>query len=47
MLDTMPDRSLLAAYADAGVDRVAVSLPTLGRDDTLRHLDRIVAGMRA
>jgi len=47
MLDTMPDRDLLAAYAEAGVDRAAVSIPTLGRDDTLRHLDRIAASLRA
>jgi len=45
MLDMMPGRDLIAAYADAGADRVVVSVPTLGRDDTFRHLDRIAASM--
>ncbi|HVN87816.1 MAG TPA: TIGR03619 family F420-dependent LLM class oxidoreductase [Candidatus Binatia bacterium] len=47
MLDAMPDRSILAAYGEAGTDRVVVAVPTLGRDDTLRHLDRIAAAARA
>ena len=42
-LDMLPDRSVLAAYADAGADRVVVSLPTLQRDEALRHLDVIAA----
>lgn len=42
-LDMMPTREILAAYAEAGADRAVVSIPTLGRDDTLRHLDRITA----
>ena len=45
MLDMMPDRDLIAAYADAGADRVVVCVPTLGRDDTLQHLDRIAASL--
>jgi probable F420-dependent oxidoreductase len=45
MLDMMPSREVLAAYTDAGADRVVVSVPTLGRDDTLRHLDRIAASV--
>jgi len=40
-LDMLPDRSVLAAYADAGADRVVVSLPTLQRDEMLRHLDAV------
>jgi len=42
-LDMLPDRSVLAAYADAGADRVVVSLPTLQRDEALRHLDAVAA----
>ena len=42
-LDMLPDRSVLAAYADAGADRVVVSLPTLQRDEALRHLDVVAA----
>ena len=45
MLDMMPGRDVLAAYVDAGADRVVVSVPTLGRDDTFRHLDRIAANL--
>jgi len=45
-LDMLPDRAIAAAYADARADRVVVSLPTLGRDEALRHLDR-VAQVRA
>ena len=43
-LDMLPDRAVLAAYADAGADRVVVSLPTLGRDGALQHLDALAAG---
>jgi probable F420-dependent oxidoreductase len=45
MLDMMPGRDLMAAYAEAGADRLVVSVPTLGRDDTLRHLDRIAGNL--
>ena len=45
MLDMMPSRDLIATYADAGAGRVVVSVPTLGRDDTFRHLDRIAASL--
>lgn len=41
MLDLMPVKALLDAYRDAGTDRVVVAVPTLGRDDALRHLDKI------
>jgi len=34
-----PDSELLAAYADAGADRVALSLPTQPEAETLRTLD--------
>jgi probable F420-dependent oxidoreductase len=43
-LEAIPSREVLAAYADAGVDRIIVSIPTLGRDDALRHLDRVLSG---
>jgi probable F420-dependent oxidoreductase len=46
MLDMMPGADMLAAYRDAGADRVVVSVPTLGRDDALAHLDRIAAAAR-
>jgi len=42
-LDMVPSRDLLAAYADAGADRVVVSLPTLRADDARAHLDRVAA----
>jgi probable F420-dependent oxidoreductase len=42
-LDMMPGRDVITAYASAGADRVLVSVPTLGADDTARHLDRIAA----
>ena len=42
-LDLMPSRDVVAAYADAGAERVVVSLPTLGVEDAYRHLDRIAA----
>jgi hypothetical protein len=34
-----PAPELLAAYADAGADRVALSLPTQPEAETLRRLD--------
>jgi probable F420-dependent oxidoreductase len=40
-LEMLPPLDLLAAYRDAGVDRVVVSIPTLGREGTLAHLDRV------
>ena len=43
MLDMMPPREMVRAYADAGVERVVVSIPTLRRDEALRHLDQIAA----
>jgi hypothetical protein len=46
-LDLMPGRDAFAAYADAGADRIVVSVPTLGADDMLRHLDRIADAARA
>jgi hypothetical protein len=45
-LDQMPAKDVLAAYADAGADRIAVSIPTLPRDGTLAHLDRVAAALR-
>jgi probable F420-dependent oxidoreductase len=45
-LEMMPDRDALAAYADAGADRVVVSIPTLERDGSLAHLDRVAAALR-
>lgn len=45
-LDMLPSREVLAAYRDAGADRVVVSIPTLGRDATLAHLDRVAAAAR-
>ena len=44
-LDMLPPRDVLAAYRDAGADRVVVSIPTLGRDGTLAHLDRIAGAL--
>jgi alkanesulfonate monooxygenase SsuD/methylene tetrahydromethanopterin reductase-like flavin-dependent oxidoreductase (luciferase family) len=46
MLELMPARDVYAAYAEAGTDRVVVSIPTLGRDETLRHLDAVTAASR-
>ena len=40
-LEMLPDRDACAAYAEAGADRLAISIPTLGRDETLRHLDAV------
>jgi probable F420-dependent oxidoreductase len=40
-LDMLPTAEMLGAYRDAGADRVVVSIPTLPRDGTLAHLDRI------
>jgi alkanesulfonate monooxygenase SsuD/methylene tetrahydromethanopterin reductase-like flavin-dependent oxidoreductase (luciferase family) len=42
-LDMLPSRDLLARYAEAGADRVVVSLPTLAGDEARRHLDRVAA----
>jgi probable F420-dependent oxidoreductase len=42
-LDMLPARDVVAAYRDAGADGVVVSLPTLARDEALRHLDRVAA----
>ena len=42
-LDLMPSREMAAAYHEAGADRLVISVPTLDRDGTLRHLDRIAA----
>ena len=47
MLDAMPSGDVVAAYRDAGAERVVVCVPTLGRDDALRHLDRIAAARPA
>jgi probable F420-dependent oxidoreductase len=38
-----PDPALLAAYADLGVERVALHVPTAPRDDTLRTLDELAS----
>jgi probable F420-dependent oxidoreductase len=43
MLDMMPSRDVLQAYEDAGASRIVVCVPTLKRDDALRHLERIGA----
>ena len=45
-LDFLPARDVVAAYRDAGADRVVVSIPTLERDGTLAHLDRVAAAGR-
>jgi probable F420-dependent oxidoreductase len=45
-LDQMPGKDVLAAYRDAGADRVVASIPTLPRDATLAHLDRVAAATR-
>jgi probable F420-dependent oxidoreductase len=44
-LEMMPGTEVLAAYAEAGADRLVVSVPTLGRDGTLAHLDRLAAAL--
>ncbi len=46
MLDAMPGRDVVAAFRDAGADRMVVSIPTLGSADTMRHLDRVAEAMR-
>jgi len=43
-LEAMPNRDMVAAYAEAGIDRSVIAVPTLGRDDALQHLDRAVSG---
>jgi probable F420-dependent oxidoreductase len=45
-LDMLPDRDVLAAYRQAGADRVVISLPTLARAQALAHLDRVAAAAR-
>jgi hypothetical protein len=40
-LEMLPGKDVLTAYAEAGADRVVVSLPTLSRDGMLAHLDRV------
>jgi probable F420-dependent oxidoreductase len=47
MLDALPPRDVVAAYRDAGAERVVVSLPTLRGDEALRHLDRVAAALPA
>jgi hypothetical protein len=42
-LDMMPGREVYDAYAAAGADRLIISIPTLGRDETLGHLDRVAS----
>jgi len=42
-LEMLPGKDVLAAYGEAGADRVVVSVPTLGRDGMLAHLDRVAA----
>jgi probable F420-dependent oxidoreductase len=41
VLELLPGPDVYAGYADAGADRVVISLPTVGRDDLLRHLDAV------
>jgi alkanesulfonate monooxygenase SsuD/methylene tetrahydromethanopterin reductase-like flavin-dependent oxidoreductase (luciferase family) len=43
MLELMPAADVYAAYAAAGAERVVISVPTLGRDETLRHLDAVAS----
>lgn len=40
---TPADRELIEGYERLGVERVALSVPTLSRDDVLTHLDELVA----
>jgi probable F420-dependent oxidoreductase len=42
-LDMIPGKDVLTTYAEAGADRIVVSIPTLDRDGTLAHLDRAAA----
>jgi hypothetical protein len=44
-LDMIPSRDVVRAYADAGADRVVVSLPTLAAADAMKHLDRVAASL--
>src|SRR5207244_799313 len=46
-LDAIPGRDILRAYADAGADRVIVSLPTLPADASRRHPDRVAEATRS
>lgn len=43
VLEMMPGADVYAAYADAGADRLVISMPTVPRDAALRHLDAIAA----
>ena len=42
-LEMLPGKDVLAAYVEAGADRIVVSVPTLGRDGMLAHLDRVAS----
>lgn len=42
-LFSAPEDIDIAAHAEAGLDRIAFGLPTMPRDETLRHLDRLAA----
>jgi len=44
-LAMLPGPDVVAAYRDAGADRLVVSIPTLPADGTLVHLDRIARAM--
>lgn len=37
-----PDEASLAGYAKAGIQSALLAIPDLGRDDILRHLDKLV-----
>ncbi len=39
VMNAPPDKAVLAALAEAGVERVLLDLPRAGRDETLRALD--------
>jgi probable F420-dependent oxidoreductase len=41
----LPPREIVAAYRDAGADRLVVSIPTLPADGTYVHLDRVARAM--
>lgn len=47
VLEMMPAADVYAAYAEAGAERLVISIPTVGRDEALRHLDAVArAGVR-
>lgn len=46
MLELMPSRETLASYAEAGCQRLVACVPTLQRDEALRHLDKVAGAMR-